>query len=365
MAVTTSTRPSSRARARASPVARRRRGASVAARDASSSVPPPSPPPMEIAAAADASEASRTSSSSASADADARPNAETLVDAFESLPKEERVRLVERYVFGVGSEIVAPDVKMDVDVDGVAAIGRAELTEEELADLRDFGPPPKAGSGGADAFQSEDALVDKWREVFGEDPPENGGGGVEDILGPEPEGIGSIVGGVKSAVSLKLYGVERAWDKLAYRFGRVGAIVASGLASVGIAVVVNSLIPKSQGAKDDVDLINRVSSVGRKTPSKPPMRRTLSRRWRLPKPRRRRTVCSGSAKQASKSTFPIPRPRRRTVCFGPEREIRRVASLLASAWDRRHRERSTIAIAAMNRRRRCCGREKMIPSYPR
>ena len=264
MAVTTSTRPSSRARARASPVARRRRGASVAARDASSSVPPPSPPPMEIAAAADASEASRTSSSSASADADARPNAETLVDAFESLPKEERVRLVERYVFGVGSEIVAPDVKMDVDVDGVAAIGRAELTEEELADLRDFGPPPKAGSGGADAFQSEDALVDKWREVFGEDPPENGGGGVEDILGPEPEGIGSIVGGVKSAVSLKLYGVERAWDKLAYRFGRVGAIVASGLASVGIAVVVNSLIPKSQGAKDDVDLINRVSSVGRK-----------------------------------------------------------------------------------------------------
>ena len=55
------------------------------------------------------------------------------------------MRLVERYVFGVGSEIVAPDVKMDVDVDGVAAIGRAELTEEELADLRDFGPPPKAG----------------------------------------------------------------------------------------------------------------------------------------------------------------------------------------------------------------------------
>ena len=70
-------------------------------------------------------------------------------------------------------------------------------------------------------------------------------------------------------MSLKLYG-RRAWDKLAYRFGRVGAIVASGLASVGIAVVVNSLIPKSQGAKDDVDLINRVSSVGRKDAEQTP-----------------------------------------------------------------------------------------------
>ena len=66
------------------------------------------------------------------------------------------MRLVERYVFGVGSEIVAPDVKMDVDVDGVAAIGRAELTEEELADLRDFGPPPKGKRRGR-RFQSEDA----------------------------------------------------------------------------------------------------------------------------------------------------------------------------------------------------------------
>ena len=96
-------------------------------------------------------------------------------------------------MFGVGSEIVAPDVKMDVDVDGVAAIGRAELTEEELADLRDFGPRPKAESGGGRRSERR-RLVDKWREVFGEDPPENGGGGVEDILGPEPEESGSIVG---------------------------------------------------------------------------------------------------------------------------------------------------------------------------
>ena len=272
MPAKTSTRPSARAssRSRASPVARRwRRVARVAAYDASSSVPPPSPTPTEIASAADGSETSGTSSSTVSASADARPNAETLVDAFESLPKEERVRLVERYVFGVGSETVAPDVKMnervDVDIVGAAAIGRAELTEEELADLRDFGPPPPTGSGGAGAFQSEDALVDKWREVFGEDPPENGGGSVEDILGPEPQGIGAMVGGVKDAVSSKLYAVERARDKLAYRFGRVGAVVASGLASVGVAFVATSLLPKSQGATDEVYPINRVASAaGRK-----------------------------------------------------------------------------------------------------
>lgn len=272
MPAKTSTRPSAHAssRAHASPVARRwRRVARVAAYDASSSVPPPSPTPTEIASAADASETSHTSSSTVSASTDARPNAETLVDAFESLPKEERVRLVERYVFGVGSETVAPDVKMDervdVDIVGAAAIGRAELTEEELADLRDFGPPPPTGSVGADAFQSEDALVDKWREVFGEDPPENGGGSVEDILGPEPQGIGAVVGGVKDAVSSKLYAVERAGDKLAYRFGRIGAVVASGLASVGVVFVVTSLLPKSQGATDEVYPIDRVASAaGRK-----------------------------------------------------------------------------------------------------
>jgi hypothetical protein len=263
----TSTRPNARAssRARASPVARRwRRVARVAAYDASSSVPPPSPTPTEIASAANASETSQTSSLTVSASADARPNAETLVDAFESLPKEERVRLVERYVFGVGSETVAPDVKMDERVD-VDIVGAAELTEEELADLRDFGPPPPTGSVGADAFQSEDALVDKWREVFGEDPPENGGGSVEDILGPEPQGIGAVVGGVKDAVSSKLYAVERARDKLTYRFGRVGAVIASGLASVGVAFVMTSLLPKSQGATDEVYPIDRVASAaGRK-----------------------------------------------------------------------------------------------------
>ncbi|OUS48499.1 hypothetical protein BE221DRAFT_57143, partial [Ostreococcus tauri] len=104
---------------------------------------------------------------------------------------------------------------------------------EAAADLRDFGP---AASG--EAADQGEALREKWREIFGEDPPERGGASVEEIFNEEDD---LIADGLVGEARRVLYGVERSWDKLVYRFGRAGAIIASGFASVGAAVVLSSL----------------------------------------------------------------------------------------------------------------------------
>lgn len=132
---------SSTARARARDARRRRRARGTTAAFASdANVERAMPTPTERAGAMER-DARETRG---------RPRAETLVDAFESLPREERVRLVERYVLGDADDVEAPAVA----IDGAAAIGGAiardverededaarGMTEEELADLRDFGP---------------------------------------------------------------------------------------------------------------------------------------------------------------------------------------------------------------------------------
>jgi len=184
-----------------------------------------------------------------------RPRAEALVDAFESLPREARVRLVERYVLGAsdGGGGEAPAVA----IDGASAIGSAiasddgratrGTTEEELADLRDFGPSADARG---DA-RGEDALADKWREVFGEDPPENNGGGVDDILGADDGAFGGgALDEARNAATRSAYAAERGWKKLVNKFGRQGAVVASGFASVSVVAVFSALFAKSK-AEDE------------------------------------------------------------------------------------------------------------------
>ena len=234
---------SSTARARARDARRRRRARGTTAAFASdANVERAMPTPTERAGAMER-DARETRG---------RPRAETLVDAFESLPREERVRLVERYVLGDADDVEAPAVV----IDGAAAIGGAiardverededaarGMTEEELADLRDFGPSERARG---DAL-GEDALVDKWREIFGEDPPENNGGGVDDILGADDGAFGGgVLEEARNAATRRAYAAERGWKKLVNKFGRQGAIVASGFASVSVVAVLSALFATS------------------------------------------------------------------------------------------------------------------------
>ena len=205
---------------------------------------------------------------------DARTRSKRIVDAFEALDEDARVALVERMLFGEDGTRAAPELRVEADA-RVASSARAESSEvdettddalddenavdglsaaEAAADLRDFGP---AASG--EAADQGEALREKWREIFGEDPPERGGASVEEIFNEEDD---LVADGLVGEARRVLYGVERSWDKLVYRFGRVGAIIASGFASVGAAVVLSSLFKGSRETevasppvepKDDVE----------------------------------------------------------------------------------------------------------------
>ena len=201
-----------------------------------------------------------------------RARSRALVDAFESLDEEARVRLVERVVFGGGRDgLVAPDVRADVGAAGEDArevraveedvrevvrgdddaVVSTEPTAEALADLRDFGPAVAAGEEPAAASE---ALAAKWREVFGEDPPESGGASVDDILGvSEGEGADGVLDAVRRALGTRAYAAERAWARIEYKFGRTGAIVASGLASVSAALITASIFSRSNRGEDDAE----------------------------------------------------------------------------------------------------------------
>ena len=244
---------------------RRRRGCAVAAApfDAVTTTfsPPPPPPSSSSLTRARVVELASTTIDMQSA--------ETLVDAFEALPRDERIKLVERAVFGargrdgdaevlgmlsrrqddgegvhtedtkelssLSAELVreAPDVRVEAREPASEPTRSNDVgfTDEEL-DLREFGEPSSDGS----SAWSDAALVEKWREVFGEDPPENSASGVEDILGADVGDDENIVARVGAAVARTSYAVERAWTKLVYRFGRQGAIVASGFVSVAVVV---------------------------------------------------------------------------------------------------------------------------------
>ena len=244
---------------------RRRRGCAVAAApfDAVTTTfsPPPPPPSSSSLTRARVGELASTTIDMQSA--------ETLVDAFEALPRDERIKLVERAVFGargrdadaealgmlsrrqydgegvhtedtkelssLSAELVreAPDVRVEAREPASEPTRSNDIgfTDEEL-DLREFGEPSSDGS----SAWSDAALVEKWREVFGEDPPENSASGVEDILGADVGDDENIVARVGAAVARTSYAVERAWTKLVYRFGRQGAIVASGFVSVAVVV---------------------------------------------------------------------------------------------------------------------------------
>lgn len=152
---------------------------------------------------------------------------EMFVDVFELLLREECVCLVEWYVFGDADDVEA----LVVVIDGVVVIGGVivcdvecededvvcGMMEEELVDLRDFGLSERARG---DAF-GEDALVDKWCEIFGEDLLENNGGGVDDILGVD-DGVfgGGVLEEVWNVVMRRAYAAERGWKKLVNKFGR-------------------------------------------------------------------------------------------------------------------------------------------------
>jgi hypothetical protein len=194
-------------------------------------------------------------------------DAERLVDAFEALPREERVRLIERVLFGPSSgepEVAvsrsAPSVAATAsatggseteDDEGVVAspsVSSPAFPSDEELDLRDFGPQATYSS---DDAWTEDALVEKWREVFGDDPPENVG--VDAILGDdaELEGISALFAKVKTSTGSVLYAVERAWANLVYKFGRQGAIAATGLATLSAALVLSAIVDDS--ADDEKD----------------------------------------------------------------------------------------------------------------
>ena len=185
-------------------------------------------------------------------------NAERLVDAFEALPREERVRLIERVLFGPYGE---PEVALSRSAPSVAVtasgteISKADdkaapppsvsapaFPSDEELDLRDFGPQATYSSDGA---WTEDTLVEKWREVFGDDPPENVG--VDAILGDdaELEGISALYAKVKTSTGSVLYAIERAWANLVYKFGRQGAIAATGLATLSAALVLSAIVDDS------------------------------------------------------------------------------------------------------------------------
>jgi hypothetical protein len=191
-------------------------------------------------------------------------NAERLVDAFEALPREERVRLIERVLFGPSGE---PEVALSRSAPSVAVtasgteISKADdkaapppsvsapaFPSDEELDLRDFGPQATYSSDGA---WTEDTLVEKWREVFGDDPPENVG--VDAILGDdaELEGISALYAKVKTSTGSVLYAIERAWANLVYKFGRQGAIAATGLATLSAALVLSAIVDDS--ADDEKD----------------------------------------------------------------------------------------------------------------
>lgn len=193
-------------------------------------------------------------------------DAERLVDAFEALPREERVRLIERVLFGpssgepeVATSRSAPSVaatasategsetRDDERVASPSVSSPASPSDEEL-DLRDFGPQATYSS---DDAWTEDALVEKWREVFGDDPPENVG--VDAILGDdaELEGISALFAKVKTSTGSVLYAVERAWANLVYKFGRQGAIVATGLATLSAALVLSAIVDDSADDEED------------------------------------------------------------------------------------------------------------------
>ena len=195
-------------------------------------------------------------------------DAERLVDAFEALPREERVRLIERVLFGPSSgepEVVvsrsAPSVTAtasategsDTEDDGVVAppsVSSPAFPSDEELDLRDFGPQATYSS---DDAWTEDALVEKWREVFGDDPPENVG--VDAILGDdaELEGISALFAKVKTLTGSVLYAVERAWANLVYKFGRQGAIAATGLATLSAVFVLSAIVDDSADDDEDED----------------------------------------------------------------------------------------------------------------
>lgn len=195
-------------------------------------------------------------------------DAERLVDAFEALPREERVRLIERVLFGPSSgepEVAvsrsAPSVAAtasategsDTEYDGVVAppsVSSPAFPSDEELDLRDFGPQATYSS---DDAWTEDALVEKWREVFGDDPPENVG--VDAILGDdaELEGISALFAKVKTLTGSVLYAVERAWANLVYKFGRQGAIAATGLATLSAVFVLSAIVDDSADDEEDED----------------------------------------------------------------------------------------------------------------
>lgn len=195
-------------------------------------------------------------------------DAERLVDAFEALPREERVRLIERVLFGPSSgepEVAvsrsAPSVAAtasategsDTEDDGVVAppsVSSPAFPSDEELDLRDFGPQATYSS---DDAWTEDALVEKWREVFGDDPPENVG--VDAILGDDAElaGISALFAKVKTSMGSVLYAVERAWANLVYKFGRQGAIAATGLATLSAALVLSAIVDDSADDEEDED----------------------------------------------------------------------------------------------------------------
>ena len=278
--------------ARASATSRRhrqRRGCAVAAApfDAVTttfSPPPPPPPPSSTSMTrARVGELASTTIDTQSA--------ETLVDAFEALPRDERIKLVERAVFGargrdadaealgmlsrrqddgegvhtedtkeissLSAELVreAPDVRVEAHEPASEPTRSNDVgfTDEEL-DLREFGEPSSDGS----LAWSDAALVEKWREVFGEDPPENSASGVEDILGADVGNDENIVARVGAALARTSYTVERAWTKLVYRFGRQGAIVASGFVSVAVVVGFGALF----GGKSPTVAVNSNDDEG-------------------------------------------------------------------------------------------------------
>jgi len=197
-----------------------------------------------------------------------------VIDAFDALTREEQIAVLREALTARGESETrrsanderarAIDANASADfarAPGIAIAkddddGDAATMRAAALDAKEFGDAARASEA-----KTTEALAEKWKEVFGEDPPERGNGGLEDIMNDSDERAGAwgVFERFGAEAARASYVFERAFGNLVYRFGRPGAIVASGFVSASVMIGIGALLGASSSengkkvARDDGD----------------------------------------------------------------------------------------------------------------